>query len=185
MKQPFLQDDTLFLRAVEPEDLGLLYSIENDPAMWDMGTVTIPYSRYALHHFIESTQNDLYADRQLRLMACLQGSGERVGIVDLFHFEPRHARAEAGITLLQAYRGRGLALRTIRLLTDYAGRVLHLHSLSAWVATDNERSRHLFQKAGFEERGVLKDWFMTSEGFKDIIIYQKLLAKNKGKQDEL
>ena len=37
------------LRAMEPEDLDILYRIENDMSLWDVGNTNVPYSRYALH----------------------------------------------------------------------------------------------------------------------------------------
>lgn len=177
MNRLFLQDDTVRLRAMEPEDLTLLYTIENDPEIWDMGTVMIPYSHYTLHHFIATTQNDLYADRQLRLVVTLKETGEAIGLVDLFHFEPHHSRAEVGIVLLRDYRGKGLALKALNLLVDYASEVLHLHSLSAWVASDNEQSCRLFSAAAFDTAGVLDDWFMTSEGFKNVVLFQYISVK--------
>ena len=33
------------LRAMEPEDLDVLYEIENDAEMWHVGAVNVPYSR--------------------------------------------------------------------------------------------------------------------------------------------
>ena len=40
------------LRAIEPEDLDLLYRIENDRNLWNVGTTNVPYSRYTLHDYI-------------------------------------------------------------------------------------------------------------------------------------
>ena len=40
------------LRAIEPEDLDLLYRIENDADLWAVGTTNVPYSRYTLHDYI-------------------------------------------------------------------------------------------------------------------------------------
>ena len=37
------------LRAIEPEDLDLLYRIENDQTLWHLGTTNVHYSRYTLH----------------------------------------------------------------------------------------------------------------------------------------
>ena len=34
------------LRALEPEDLDLLYGIENNPEVWDVSPTNVPYSRY-------------------------------------------------------------------------------------------------------------------------------------------
>lgn len=175
MKVKLLEDEKVRLRPVEPEDLEILYTIENDPGMWDKGTVSIPYSRYALHRFIQETQNDLFVDRQLRLMAEDSSSGEVVGIVDLFNFDPRHLRAEIGIAILDAFRRKGYAAKAINLLCNYAHRALHLHSLSAWVAEDNQHSRELFIHCGFKENGKLQDWVSTADGFRDVIIYQRIL----------
>ena len=57
------------LRAMEPEDLDVLYSIENDIELWSAGYTTVPYSRYILHDYIANATCDIYADRQVRLMA--------------------------------------------------------------------------------------------------------------------
>ena len=36
MKQSFLTNDRIYLRAVEPEDMDIMYEMENDPSMWDI-----------------------------------------------------------------------------------------------------------------------------------------------------
>ena len=56
MKPTFLKNDRIFLRAVEPEDLDVMYEMENDPAMWDVSSFTVPYSRFVLRQYIEGTQ---------------------------------------------------------------------------------------------------------------------------------
>ena len=43
---------TVNLRAIEPEDLDLLYRIENDVRLWNVGTSNVPYSRYVLHDYV-------------------------------------------------------------------------------------------------------------------------------------
>ena len=37
------------LRAIEPEDLEVLYKIENDVRLWNIGVTNVPYSKYTLH----------------------------------------------------------------------------------------------------------------------------------------
>ena len=68
MNKQFLANETLYLRALEPEDLTELYEIENDPSLWDVSNITVPYSKFVLRQYIEATQSDMFADRQLRLM---------------------------------------------------------------------------------------------------------------------
>ena len=42
----WLENDTIRLRALEPEDLDLLYAWENDTSLWEFGSTLVPYSRY-------------------------------------------------------------------------------------------------------------------------------------------
>ena len=41
---------------------------------------------------------------------------------------------------------------------------------------DNETSIKLFKKAGFVEIGIKKDWLKTVKGWKDEILFQKMLG---------
>jgi RimJ/RimL family protein N-acetyltransferase len=43
------------------------------------------------------------------------------------------------------------------------------------VAQKNTASHRLFQKMGYVQSGVLKDYFKTIEGFEDASIYQLVL----------
>ena len=62
------QVQQISLRAMEPEDLDLLYRIENDESMWGMSLTNVPYSRFVLHEFMSDTTGDIYTDKQVRLI---------------------------------------------------------------------------------------------------------------------
>ena len=49
-----LGDDKITLRALEPEDIELLYSWENDTELWQVSNTLAPFSKYVLTQFIES-----------------------------------------------------------------------------------------------------------------------------------
>ncbi len=40
-----LSGERVTLRAMEPEDLEVLYTLENDTKTWDISSVNVPYSR--------------------------------------------------------------------------------------------------------------------------------------------
>ena len=48
---------------MEPEDLDMLYGIENDSEVWDVGDYNVPFSRYILHDYIAHAQADFFVDR--------------------------------------------------------------------------------------------------------------------------
>jgi diamine N-acetyltransferase len=96
------------LRAIEPEDLDLLYQIENDRSLWHVGTTNVPYSRYTLHDYIATSSDDIFADRQVRLVI-EDDDHQVVGMADLVHFDPQHQRAEVGIVVMKPHRRKGYA----------------------------------------------------------------------------
>jgi diamine N-acetyltransferase len=162
------------LRAIEPEDLDLLYQIENDQQLWHVGATNVPYSRYTLHDYIATSSDDIYADRQVRLII-ESDDHQTVGICDIVRFEPQHLRAEAGIVIMKPYRRRGYAEAALGQLAHYALSILHLHQLYAVVATDNEAALKLFRKSGFSHETQLHDWLFDGHNYADAVVMQRFL----------
>jgi diamine N-acetyltransferase len=170
----FLQNDKIELRALEPEDLDLLYRIENDPEMWDVSSFSVPYSKYVLKKYIEANQYDVFADRQLRLIIQLKESGETVGTIDISDYSCQHSRGMVGIAVLKDYRTKGIATQALQLLCEYAFRFLHIHQLYAIVAVDNLPSITLFRSCGFSTNGTMKEWLHLDNQWMDVLLMQKL-----------
>ena len=162
------------LRAIEPEDLDLLYRIENDMALWNVGLSNVPYSRYLLHDYVAHASNDIYTDRQVRLMID-NADNQTVGIVDLVSFDPSNRRAELGIIILNQFRRQGYATATLQQIRDYALRVLHLHQLYVYIDEHNEASLSLFHKVGFTTAGHIPDWLFDGEHYHDASLMQLVL----------
>ena len=99
MKQSYLTNERIYLRAVEPEDMDIMYEMENDPSMWDISNFTVPYSRYVLRQYIEGSQCDVFADKQLRLMIVSKSDHDILGTIDITDFVPLHSRGEVGIAV--------------------------------------------------------------------------------------
>ena len=162
------------LRAIEPEDLDLLYQIENNQQLWHVGATNVPYSRYTLHDYIATSSDDIYADRQVRLII-ESDDHQTVGICDIVRFEPQHLRAEAGIVIMEPYRRRGYAEAALNQLAHYALSILHLHQLYAVVAADNEPALKLFRKSGFSYETQLRDWLFDGHNYADAVVMQRFL----------
>lgn len=153
---------TVKLRAMEPEDLDLLYTIENDRQLWDVGTTNVPYSRYVLHDYIAHSSGDIYTDREVRLIIENE-KGETVGIVDVTRFDAKNQRAEVGIVIVSTCRRQGYAYQALLEVMHYAHHILHLHQLYAVISCHNQPSIALFQKAGYSATATLHDWLYNGE----------------------
>ncbi len=174
MKKSYLNGKRVRLRAVEPEDLEVMYEMENDPEMWDISNFVEPYSCHLLREYIKQNRNDVFADKQLRLMVELRENATVAGTIDLDNFEPRHQRAGVGIAIRRAYRGQGIAREALELLVDYANRFLRLHQLYAYIPVENEVSRRLFRAAGFREVAILDDWIWKEDRYVSVILSQRV-----------
>lgn len=165
--------ESLFLRAPEPEDLAVMLAMENDAAAWTVGSATGYYSRYQLKRYIAENQNDIYTDRQLRLMVVHPLDGV-VAMVDLCSFHPRHNRAEVGVVVRTDRRRQGVGRRALQLLEEHSFTRLGIHQLYAYIAADNVYSLSLFRLEGFAECGCLRQWLYTPVGYQDVYVYQKI-----------
>lgn len=170
-----ITSEICYLRALEPEDLDMMYGWENDMELWRVSGTVAPFSRHMLSLLIEEQQYDIYATRQLRLVVVSQCDGEVVGAVDLFDFEPQHARAGVGIVISKSYRRRGYAADALRAVERYARGVLRLNQLWCSVTEDNIASLALFDAAGYQRCGLRREWVLTPQGALDEVLMQKIL----------
>lgn len=172
MEKSYLLGERICLRAVEPEDLELLYRIENDPSLWEISNFTVPYSRFALKQYIENAQNDVYVDKQIRMMIVRHADKKVLGSIDMTDFVALHSRATIGIALLNEYRSDGYGKEALGLICAYAFDFLHFKQLYVQIPVDNEASIALFASCGFVRCGLLKDWLRVGDRYKDVVMMQ-------------
>lgn len=177
MGQEWLRNETVCLRALEPEDLELLYGWENNPAWWEVGDTLAPYSRYLLKKYIGESRRDIFELRQQRFMIDFVPETVTVGMVDLYDFEPHHRRSGVGILVDPDFQNRGIGREALTVLSQYAFDFLKIHQLYAYVPVKNEVSKKLFSRCGFKTTGVLTDWLQTQTGYMDVYMMQCIGAQ--------
>lgn len=173
MNRSWLKNERITLRSPEPEDLELMYEMENDTALWSAGNATLPYSRYTLRAYLEQSRQDLFSEHQARFVIDL-ASNEAAGMIDLAEYDPLNSRAEVCIGLLGQHRGKGIASEALQLLCEYAFKKLHIHQLYAYIPQWNNESIVLFEKNGFEKSALLRHWQHNENGYNDVYLMQKI-----------
>ncbi len=116
--------------------------------------------------------NDIAAQKQLRLMIDLTDSGQTIGCIDLYDYDAFNERAGLGILIDKAYRHQGYAKAALTLCVEYLFRDLLLHQVYCSIDESNTESQQLFAGQGFELVGRRKDWLKTAEGWLDVLEYQ-------------
>lgn len=160
------------LRALEPEDLSFLFSVENNDKFWEISHTQAPFSKFLLKKYLENAHLDIYQAKQLRLLIEEKQTKTPVGLIDLFNFNPQHKRAGVGIVVLEEFQQKGYANEALKLLINYGFSYLQLHQLYANITSDNAKSIALFKKHNFMQVGIKKDWIFNGKKYKNEILYQ-------------
>lgn len=168
-----LTGNTIYLRALEPEDLEFIYRLENNEAIWEVSNTQTPYSRFLIRQYLENSHQDIYEAKQLRLAICKKGTFEAIGLIDLFDFDPVNQRAGVGIIIQDTIeRNKGIGSEALGLLIDYTFNKLQLHQLYANIDSGNVASVSLFTNFGFQLIGQKKDWIKRNNNYHDEGLYQ-------------
>ena len=166
----------IYLRALEPEDLELLYTIENAPDLWAVNSNVEPYSRFALRKYIAEQPNDIFQTGSMRLIICRKSDDDAIGIIDLFDFSPTHNRAEVAIAILKSERQKGFGTEALHLLEDIARKKLRMRMLYAYISEkNNPESQKCFLSAGYNCVATLPAWHYNGDEFEDVSFFQLFL----------
>jgi diamine N-acetyltransferase len=161
------------LRAIEPEDLELLYEWENDNSYWAISNTVSPFSRYTIKRYIENSHKTIFETGQLRLMIEHAEDKITIGTIDVFEFDPFHKRAGIGILIAnESYRRKGYGTMSLTCLINYCFKTLQLHQLYCNILSNNLISIDLFKKHGFVLIGTKKDWILVEDGYVDVHMFQ-------------
>ena len=174
-----LENEHILLRALEPEDLEVIFKTENDTSIWEVSDTLAPFSKKLLADYIDNAHQDIFEVKQLRLAVAHKENDDLLGLVDLFNFEPQHQRAGVGIIILEPYQDQGFGYQALSLFKSYAFQHLDLHQLYANIPSHNKKSIRLFEKSGFEHIGSQKDWLKSNGRYLSVELFQHLNPNHK------
>jgi diamine N-acetyltransferase len=173
-----LTNHKVTLRALEPEDLDFLFSAENDSTFWEVSGTQTPFAKHLLKNYLANAHQDIYEAKQLRLVIEAVESGEKIGLIDLFDFNPQYQRAGIGILILKNFQQKGFATEALQLFINYGFKTLQLHQIYANITIGNTQSISLFEKLNFKQTGIKKDWIKKENKFQDVLLYQLINTKS-------
>lgn len=161
------------LRALEPDDLDILYTWESEADAWASSNTVAPYSRHLLWEYLKTYDADIFKTKETRMVITC---GEvPAGTIDVFNLDVRNRRAEVGVFVDSRHRGKGVGETALQIVKRYAKTVLGLHQIYAIVACSNQVARDAFRSAGFVESAHLADWIVCQGELQDAVVMQCLL----------
>ncbi|MCC8070408.1 MAG: GNAT family N-acetyltransferase [Bacteroidales bacterium] len=163
------------LRALEPEDALTLYRWENNPRLWEVGSVMAPVSLAQIENYIATYDSNPFGAGELRLMVEDETTGLTVGAIDLTEVDAVNRRSGLGLLIASEYSGQGYGHRAVEALENYCSERLGLHQLWCVIGSENTACRALFEGLGYKISGRLRSWLRHGSSYEDAFLYQKLL----------
>ncbi|MFD5652802.1 GNAT family N-acetyltransferase [Streptomyces sp. NPDC127039] len=154
-EKPVLTGDKTVLRPFTAEDADVMWEIVNDPEVVRFTfepTTELSLDRLRSWYGVRTADPD-----RLDLAVTDRATGELVGEVVLYEWDPA-ARGCTFRTLVGPRgRGRGLGSEATRLIVGHAFERVGLHRVQLEVYADNPRARRVYEKAGFVVEGVRRE----------------------------
>jgi len=167
-----INDGNLHLRKVSKEDVSFFYRSLQEKEMTNylsLGPLrSLEHSKRLIKNYLKSWDKYLQFNYVIELKE--NRTSTKIGSVSLWAINWYHQRSGVGIWILPKYWEHGFGSKTIVLIKNIAFNHLNLNRLEAHIAKQNDRSIKMFEKCGFVEEGVLKDYLRIDSKFQDAVI---------------
>ena len=114
------------------------------------------------------------ADRAVRFVLQARGApvaGEVLGTCNYTNIVRGAFQAcHLGYQISRAHEGQGLMAEALRAANAFMFDTLRLHRIMANYRPENERSRRLLQRLGFEEEGLARDYLFIDGAWRDHVL---------------
>ncbi len=171
--QPALEDGVVILTPFSLRDVGSLVEANRDGEMakrfdFPPGPPAKGEARRAIKRWQRSWRTRrlvAFAVRALATRDLIGGCELRVH---------KHEVANVSYFTVPDRRGRGVATRAVKLLSDFGLDELQLKRLEIRTEVDNLASQAVAEKAGFTREGVLRSAGQYRRGRRDLVLYSRL-----------
>jgi RimJ/RimL family protein N-acetyltransferase len=100
--------------------------------------------------------------------------GGFLGLGMFVRIEDEGRQGEIGYVVGPAARGKGVATRTLRLLTDWGFSELGLERIELWIDVTNPASERVAERVGYLREGVLRSYWFKEDIRGDFGIWSRL-----------
>jgi RimJ/RimL family protein N-acetyltransferase len=168
-----LSDGTIRLEPLGARHLDGLADLGRDPDVQRFTYVPTPWEEGFERTSLEGYERAPEGTRAA-FAVVEEASGEFAGFAALVRIDQEAREAEAGYIVSPGARGRGVAVRALRLLTEWALGELGLERLELRITPENLASIHVAERCGYVREGVLRSVHFTQGGRSDLAVYSRL-----------
>lgn len=157
--------DSIFLRPISVSDVNETYvAWLNDPDINQyLETRFEEQTKERIHAYVEAVT----ASKDYYFFAiCSNENGRHIGNIKLGPIDIHHGFAEVSLLIGEKeFWGKGIATRSIQMVSYFAFSHLGLNKLRAGCYENNTGSMKAFKKAGYEQEGILRKMYRFDDRY--------------------
>lgn len=154
------------MKEYTEDDVEFEREMKNHPEIRRYHPELYPRNGREIKEWLETVQ-----EQEGNLVLMVWMDGERVGSVSLSKPEPDSSSAGTGVSVHPDFQGRGVATEAMEALIDFGFREWDLHRVFSGVLEFNQASQRVWEKLGFKQEAVHRDFTYCVDGFQDLIEY--------------
>ena len=160
--QPTLTDDEVTLRPWRRQDAAAVFAACQDSEIARFIPIPQPYKRGDARTFVERRMRDWEGDTEASFAITDAKTGDVLG--SIARHGPYAHRVSFGYWLAPQARGRGVATRALRLITDWTLATTDAIRLDLFTDLENDASGRVAERAGFAREGIRRAWDVDRQG---------------------
>ncbi len=169
-----LSDGVIALRPWRADDVPALVEAAQDPEIPRWTVVPSPYSEADARGFI-AAQSERRASGDAAPFAIVSADEDELfGSVEITLQDWRNARGEVGYWIAGPARRRGIAVRAVNLISQWAFSSLGLARIELLVEPPNTGSQGVAERAGYTREGVLRSYREMKGKRVDFVLFSLL-----------
>jgi RimJ/RimL family protein N-acetyltransferase len=169
-------DGVIRLEPLAPRHLEGLADLGRDPEVQRFTYVPSPWEEGFERTWLERYEQGHEEGTRAGFAIVDEANGVFLGLAALVHLEREERQAEAGYIVAPEARGRGIAARALRLLTDWALTELALERVELRITAENLPSIRVAERCGFVREGVLRSVHFKRGMRADVAVYSRLAS---------
>ena len=181
---PTLSYGALTLRPSRESDIESIYLACQDPLISHFTTVPANYTLEHAQSFVRYVDPEgLQSKREIRfIIESNQGASPAMAGVISFHSPNFNNKvAEIGYWITKEHRSKSIGTTAVKVLTNFGFETMGWNRIEAMIDHDNEASKKVITRAGYEHEGLLRQRVIRSDGAViDMDLYAVLQENWKG-----
>lgn len=176
-----LSDGVIMLRRGREEDVEGVVAATQDPLIPRHTRVPDRNTATNVREWFESADEERRTGRGVHVLITSTDEGTLLGAVSLHAIDYENRIADIGYWVAAQARGRGVAVRAVRLIARHGSDNLPLERISIGADVENEPSCRVAERAGFTREGILRSWICIKGRQSDAVQFSLL----RGELDEV